>query len=705
MSVLNTRSFIFGINCYLAVVMALFIAYSLNLSNPMWAVITVFITSQPFAGAILSKAYYRVLGTLIGAAAALIIVPSFVDTPILLMVVMACWVGFCLYLSLLDRTPKGYVIMLAGYTAALVGLPQIIDPTGLFDNALARAEEITIGVVCTTLTHSLIFPRTAEGAVLGKLNATLADVKNWMIAALSAEPESAARTARRRIAIDLTELTIIGTNFRFEITASRPYINAILALEERLITVLPLLNAIEDRLQALRQSGEIPPRTEHLVNEVKAWITGLDIKNIAVNKDLIERSGQSSEQLKIAALIEECHAIAVMHVVSPTWRDILELNLVTRIKDLVEAWADCLALYAAILQPYEKPNRIIKEIVSIDRKRPLHVDRGLAMFSAASAGIAVLTCAGFAMVFQWTQGIAAVGLAAVMCCIFATFDNPVMMQRKMFMATITTFPVAALYVFGIFPAIDSFPLMALSLFPLMVPIGMFISNPPTFLGGLSFGILVVSGIGFSPSLHLDFPNFVIGNLVGMAGVLVAIVVTLFIRVIRVDVSIHRILKAGWEELAQHATGKIPKEYVTWASLMLDRLGLLIPRLAIAQNSESLKIDNALKDLPIGFNILELRIAAKGMPQSIQNKINILLKQLEGYFLGMAKKGYEPPKTELVAEIDAIITEILNWRSLPYTKPNTFDTKDLRLNGLIASTGLRRNLFPHAAAYQPVEYLA
>ncbi len=703
MSVLNTRSFIFGLNCYLAVVMALFVAYSLNLSNPVWAVITVFITSQPFAGAILSKAYYRVLGTLIGAAAALIIVPNFVDTPILLMVVMSCWVALCLYLSLLDRTPKGYVIMLAGYTAVLVGLPQIIDPTGLFDNALARAEEITIGVVCTTLTHSLIFPRSAESAVLAKLNATLSDVKSWMIAALSAEPESAARTARRRIAIDLTELTIMGTNFRFEITASRPYINAVRALEERMITVLPLLNAIEDRLQALRQSGEVPPGTVALVDEVKAWIADLDIKDIATNKDLIER-GDHPEQQKISALIEACHAIAIMHVTSPTWRDILELNLVTRITDLVEAWADCLALYAAILRPYEKPNRAIKKIISIDRKRPLHVDRGLAMFSAATAGIAVMVCAGFAMIFQWTQGIAAVGLAAVMCCIFATFDNPVMMQRKMFVATLTTFPVAALYVFGIFPAIDSFPLMALSLFPLIVPIGMFISNPATFLGGLSFGILVASGIGFSPSLHLDFPNFVMGNLIGMAGVLVAIVVTLFIRVVRVDVSIHRILKAGWVELAQHATGRIPNEYVTWASLMLDRLGLLIPRLAMAKNSESLKIDNALKDLPIGFNILELRIAAKGMPEATQNKINAMLKQLEQYFLGMTKTGYEPPKSEIVADIDAIITEILAWRSLPYSKPNTFDSKDVRLNGLIASTGLRRNLFPHAAGYRSVEQL-
>lgn len=697
MSAFNTRSLIFGFNCYLAVIMALFVSYSLNLTNPVWAVLTVFITSQPFAGAIWSKAFYRVLGTLIGAAAALVIIPQFVNTPIILICVMAGWVGICLYISLLDRTPRSYIIMLAGYTAALVGLPEVVNPSGLFDNAIARAEEISIGVICTALTHSLIFPMSVEKAMLGKLNQTMTDAKRWLISALDVETEVAARRARRRIALDLTDLTILGTNFRFEIIASRQYVNSIRALEERMISLLPLLFAVEDRLQALRDSGGVPERTDRLIKQVKAWIIGLEVNNISINKQLIEQTN-SVEKQQISALIDECRSIAVNHTTSTSWRDILELNLVTRLIDLIEVWTDSLALYAASLEPHAKPSPVLKSIISVNRNRPLHIDRGLAAYSAFTAILATLMCAAFVMLTEWTQGGTAIALTAVMCCIFATSDNPTLMQRKILKATVTAFPIALVYVFAIFPSINSFPMMALSLFPLMMLLGVYLSNPATLLGALSIAMMVVPGIGFTSAPHLDFVTFFMGNLVAMFGVLFAFVVTLLIRVISVDLSIHRILKAGWRELSRHAIGHIPKENLTWASLMLDRLGLLIPRIAMAEESERIKIDNALNGLPIGFNMLDLRQAAKDMPFPIQQQINQMMKKLSRYFLSMTHHGYQAPRPELVGDIDAIITEILQLESFAKSDQNALYAADTRLHGLIASVGLRRNLFPDADAY-------
>lgn len=700
MSAFNSRSLIFGFNCYLAVILALFISYSLNLTNPVWAVLTVFITSQPFAGAIWSKAFYRVLGTLIGAAAAIVMIPPLANTPILLMFVMSGWVGLCLYLSLLDRTPRSYFVMLAGYTAALVGLPELINPTGLFNNAIARAEEISIGVICAALTHSLIFPQSVEKAMLAKLNQMMTDAKNWLISALESEPEIAAIRARRRIALDLTELTLLGTNFRFEVIASNQYVNSVRALEERMISLLPLLYAVEDRLQALRDSGGIPSRTEQLVQDVKAWIVDLEIQNIAVNKLLIERKN-GVEQQRITALIDQCRSIALMHTASTSWRDILELNLVTRLIDLIEVWADSLALYAASLEPHTKPAPVLKSIVSVNRKRPLHVDRGMAAYSAFTAMLATLACAAFVMMTEWTQGGAAIGLTAVMCCIFATSDDPTLMQKKILKATVTAFPIALVYVFAIFPAIDSFPMMALSIFPLMMLCGIYLSNPVTMLSALSIVMMVVPGIGFSSVPHVDFVTFFMGNMVAVIGVGFAFVVTLLIRVISLDVSIHRLLKAGWRELSHRATGHIPKESITWASVMLDRLGLLIPRLAVAQENEKLKIDNALNGLPIGFNMLDLRVAAQDMPQQTQDKIKNMMQKLSRYFASMTRHGFQQPRAELMTDIDAIITEILALKSLAKSEQNALYTTDPRLHGLIASVGLRRNLFPHADGFSPV----
>ena len=701
MSAFNTRSLIFGFNCYLAVIMALFASYSLNLTNPVWAVLTVFITSQPFAGAIWSKAFYRLLGTLIGAAAALVMIPPLSNTPIILMFVMAGWVGLCLYLSLLDRTPRSYIIMLAGYTAALVGIPELVNPSGLFDNAIARAEEISIGVICTALTHSLIFPQSVEKAMLGKLNQMVTDAKRWLISALESEPEIAAIRARRRIALDLTELTILGTNFRFEVIASRQYINSIRALEERMISLLPLLSAVEDRLQALRNNGGVPLRTTQLVHQVKQWISDLDIQNTTVNKQLIELTN-GVEQQRITDMIEQCRSIAVMHTASTSWRDILELNLVTRLIDLIEVWTDSLALYAATLEPHAKPRPVLKSIISINRKRPLHVDRGMAAYSAFTAMLAILTCASFVMMTKWTQGGTAIGQTAVMCCIFATSDDPTLMQKKILKATVITFPIALLYVFAIFPAIDSFPMMALSLFPLMMLCGIYLSNPITMLSALSIVMMVVPGIGFKSAPHVDFVAFFMGNMVAIVGVLCAFVVTLLIRVISLDMSIHRLLKAGWRELSHHATGHIPQEKITWASVMLDRLGLLIPRLAVAQDSEKLRIDKALNGLPIGFNMLDLRIAAQDMPPQTQAKIKLMMHKLSRYFANMTRHGYQQPDVALIDDIDGIITEILQLESLAKSEQNALYTADPRLHGLIASVGLRRNLFPLADDFLAIQ---
>jgi uncharacterized membrane protein YccC len=41
----------------------LFVAFSLDLKTPAWAMLTVYLTSQPLSGALRAKAVYRVIGT------------------------------------------------------------------------------------------------------------------------------------------------------------------------------------------------------------------------------------------------------------------------------------------------------------------------------------------------------------------------------------------------------------------------------------------------------------------------------------------------------------------------------------------------------------------------------------------------------------------------------------------------------------------
>src|SRR5580704_16519182 len=125
----SSSAIIFALNRYLAVTLALYAAFALDLPNPWWAMLTVFLAqpTQPLVGAIWAKAFYRVGGTIIGAIAAIVLIPNLSNSPELLILGVAAWVGACLFGALLDRTPRGHVFMLAGYTVALVYLPTATD--------------------------------------------------------------------------------------------------------------------------------------------------------------------------------------------------------------------------------------------------------------------------------------------------------------------------------------------------------------------------------------------------------------------------------------------------------------------------------------------------------------------------------------------------------------------------------------------------
>src|SRR5215475_4713319 len=142
-----------------AVLCALYIAFALDLERPYWAMFSVFIVAKPISGAVRSKVVYRLLGTVGGAAMALFLVPPLVQAPMLLCVAISLWVGACLYFSLLDRTPRSYVLMLAGYTTAIVGLSVVDRPETIFDTTVARVEEISLGIICAAVAHSISFPQ------------------------------------------------------------------------------------------------------------------------------------------------------------------------------------------------------------------------------------------------------------------------------------------------------------------------------------------------------------------------------------------------------------------------------------------------------------------------------------------------------------------------------------------------------------------
>ncbi len=173
-SIVTTDTVVFSVKTFPAAMLAYFIAISFDLPRPFWAVATVYIVAHPLSGAISSKSVYRLLGTLIGGGATIVMVPNLVNEPILLSAAIIAWVSACTFFSLLDRTPRSYVLLLAGYTVLLAGLPLVTAPANTFDTVMSRIEEIGLAIICASIVSHVVFPAHVGTVLVNRIDGWMA---------------------------------------------------------------------------------------------------------------------------------------------------------------------------------------------------------------------------------------------------------------------------------------------------------------------------------------------------------------------------------------------------------------------------------------------------------------------------------------------------------------------------------------------------
>jgi uncharacterized membrane protein YccC len=679
MSVFNTRGLVYASNCTIAAMLALYIAFSAGLPNPWWAALTVFITSQPMAaasGAVVSRALYRLGGTVVGVAASMVILPALVQAPELMIAAVAAWLALCIYISLLDRSPRGYAFLLAGYTVALVGLPLVGDTSQLFDSAVSRIEEIAVGALSAALVHSLVLPRSLKSQMEAKLNASLKDARTCILAALLPETAAAAEQAvRKRMAADLTELHLLTIGHRFDMGAGAADKRTVSALEERLVALLPLLTGVEDRLGAMTKESAMPQALSLHVAEIRGWI----------------EEATTSDRERVDRLLESGRRALPAPGTSPQWIELLATSLVHRLAELAEAWNDCLHLAQLVRDPRLPRDARAHPLVDGQRRRPLHVDHGLAAFAGLGAGVAVLLTGALAMATGWQQGTVAVGIAAAGSAVFAFIDDPRPMQKLLVLWTLIAAPVAGLYLFAILPAVDGFGMLMLAMFPLFFGTALYLGTPRYWLQALGFALVSQTLISLQPAHRADFETFMTGAVAALAGGIVALTVTSLMRVVSAETSSWRVLRAGWRDLAALADGRRSEGRSAWASRMLDRVGLLIPRLARAAGADRLRYADPLNELRLGVNVADLREVARESGGAVAPSIDAALRRFADHFRIQTRDGHVPPGSDLLNSIDKAIHQLLGS-----------STGDLRLRGLAAATGLRRGLFPDAPPYRHEE---
>lgn len=668
---------LFSVKCLAAAMLALFLAYSIGLERPYWAFLTSYIVAQPLAGAVISKALFRVVGTLVGATFAVAIVPPLVNAPELLSLAMASWLALCVFVSLLDRTPRSYMFVLAGYTACLIVFPDVDSPQTIFTVAALRVQEITLGILSGALVHGVVLPGSITGVLLGRVETILRDAERWSRDAIATEPVAGLDAERRRLAQDVTELHQMSVHLPFDISRLAPRVRTVRALQDQLSLLLPLGAAVEDRLAQLKAAngGVVPAPVEALIADIRTWL-----ETPAPDNATRARLTQ--------ALIDRCHAMEPEARADMGWADMMRLSLYARLATLVAVHRDCRDLLdqmATHRRSAVTPR--VAELLEGRRNRELHRDYAGALRAALGAFLTVVIGCALWIGSGWNDGGTAVMLAGVFLALFSAQDNMLAPLKGFMIGTIIASGLGAVYGYVIMPRLDGFVMLALAYAPPLLILGAMMASPRWM--GIALPTLL--GLG-SPVLLSDryvnaFSSYVNGAVAQIVGIWFAIIMAGLIHSAGVERATRRTIRAGWIDIANRANAMGAPDVRGWINRMLDRIALLAPRLAATRRDSGAPLYDALRDLRTGVAIGELRQLRLDLPRAEAAPLTQVLGGVGDHYRAMDPDAPASADPALLSAIDAAIDDLG-----AHARPA------VRRESVLALVSLRRNLFPDAPSH-------
>lgn len=203
-------AWLYGLRIWSATIIALYAAFWLQLESASSAAVCVGILSQPRRGQALSKAFYRMAGTLTGFVVSILFAALFGQDRVLMLVAFTTWLGLCVFFATHFEGVQAYGAVLAGYTVAIITIVHIDQPLDVFEAAVARVAVITIGIVTVTFINDALGAPQVLKPLRDGLGAARAQVRGLVRRGLRGEappPDEAAAALR---AVGGTRADIVG---------------------------------------------------------------------------------------------------------------------------------------------------------------------------------------------------------------------------------------------------------------------------------------------------------------------------------------------------------------------------------------------------------------------------------------------------------------------------------------------------------------
>ncbi len=635
---------LFSAKTCLAAFLAFFIALALNLDKPAWSLTTVYVASQLYSASTISKSVFRFFGTLLGGLFTLLIYPATVQSPLLFSLCISLWVAGCLYLSLHDRTPKSYVFMLAGYSAAIMGFPDVVSPSAITYTVISRIEEITVAIVCSSLVHRLIMPVSMRHLLEQSVRLWYQNARTLCSELMTVMPAEKS-LAREDILVQMANYPLnvetLITHCVYEGDAARRLVRLVSVQYQHLSYLIPTLTAIESRLTMLAQQHiRFPDYVAVAFQHFLLWLNGDD--TLAVRHTLSETQRQLQQAWREGRLSSE-ESILLMGLLERL------LNFV-RIADAYHSVSERVSEWTPAVRP-GKTARAHK-----------HVDKGLLLLSCFTAFSATFMTCLFWIGSGWKDGSTAPMMAAVLCSFFAGLDSPIAPMKLFLKGVLISMGISLIYVTLLIPQAITFEALVMCLAPGLFALGLVIANPATNLIGLIVATQIPGLIGMSHHFKPDLLLIVNAMLSTLVGIVVALVLTLLIRNKRPSWTAKRALRKGIRDLLQFiASVRMNTVTLTarqqFVARTLDKVNIILPRKRVDPAPDLVSGGNLIAEAWLGANCYDYYTRHRELLLANHIESAAMFHELSQFLKRRLKSLEAAPQPQLLLELNTLLLQL------------------------------------------------
>ncbi|MDD2057419.1 FUSC family protein [Pseudomonas sp. GD03860] len=498
-----------------AAFLTLWLAMRLELPQPRTAMITVFIVMQPQSGHVFAKSFWRLLGTLAGSSMMVALIALFPQNTELFLPSLALWVGLCSAGAMRYRTFRAYGFVLAGYTAAMVGLPALEHPDGAFMAAVWRVLEISLGILVSTLVSAAILPQSASAAMRNALYQRFGVFAGFVAEGLRGNSQrDRFETSNVRFVAEAVGLESLRNVTAFEDPHMRRRNGRLGRMNSEFMAITTRFNALHQLLERLRSRGPL-----QIVTAIEPGLDALaELLDAYAGRALTDADAMRlAEQLAAykEGLPERVRSLRAAYIeTAPSDADLLDFHTAY---ELLYRFVDDMHSYAQTHASLTEHNHAREQW---DEPYVAQTNWMVSLAAGVRAAFILLVLGSFWIATAWPSGAMMTLIAAATVGLSAATPNPKRMSFQMACGTLFGAFVGFFETFFVFPWIDGFPLLCLVLAPVFV-LGAFLASRPAY-AGYGLGLLIFFATGSVPdNLTIYNPyNFINDYIAMVVGMLV-----------------------------------------------------------------------------------------------------------------------------------------------------------------------------------------